>query len=574
MLKRIVVGATVETDNIILDLADGNTVVLRSDDETTHRIMDKITPALALGQTVELDEDEKKINVYKKFEEKSNGFVRFFRAAKAAILGRENVTPQYVESIALPDDHPVGEDEMMVAVIRGETLEPAPSNEVGDATPQTTSPSSAVVEAANESSRETVEEETTSTVIPNADALEGHIRHNIQNKSTPEGINKFLARVATVIEKRRHSVEDLLEFMRKNDMPIANDGCIIAYKRLNNHGNYFTDTHTGKVKQKVGSKVLVAEELVDPDRHHECSNGLHVGRRDYMGSFSGNGIVIVKIAPEDVIAVPQDYGRSKMRCCGYHIICQLNEEGFKLLCEDKPMTNNEKMALMLTNIIEGNHPPAHEIVRINGHLGNNVTITPINHEAATVVAESLEDMTQANAEQIVTQEAPVLPVNGDMVEPEGDAPKEQETPVSEPEKKPDARKEKKAQRKAAKASVSKPVPDSVMNQTKKRAKAADEVKPAPKKTVKPTKAIERPGKDGKVKADKNLVSPQVIKEKAKAAKATAPEIGMEPTMTEDQKRAKARWHEVQAGTLSKAKLAQECNTSSRSLDRWAIKFNF
>ncbi|MEL2330844.1 hypothetical protein, partial [Klebsiella pneumoniae] len=86
--------------------------------------------------------------------------------------------------------------------------------------------------------------------------------------------------------------------------PIADDGCIVIYKLLlkdgpSDHKEFsYRDIHSQKVPQSVGTLVCMNESLVDPDRRNECSNGLHVARRQYLGNFSGNVCVLAKVAPE------------------------------------------------------------------------------------------------------------------------------------------------------------------------------------------------------------------------------------------------------------------------------------
>lgn len=94
-----------------------------------------------------------------------------------------------------------------------------------------------------------------------------------------QGVENFLKRLSTVIESRSHSVEDLLKFMERADLPIADDGTIIIYKVLNKQGDRYVDCHTGRVQQWVGAYVCMDPSLVDHNRSNECSNGLHVARR-------------------------------------------------------------------------------------------------------------------------------------------------------------------------------------------------------------------------------------------------------------------------------------------------------
>ena len=140
------------------------------------------------------------------------------------------------------------------------------------------------------------------------------------------------------------------------------------------------------------------KSLVDPVRNNECSNGLHVARRGYISNFSGNVCVLAKLAPEDVIAVP-DYDANKMRVCGYHIIAELTQEQHNLLNNNRPITEVESGKLLLANALVGNHINRTHSVHINGHMGKNVLVfeSKLGSETETivkdvaVVAEALPD---------------------------------------------------------------------------------------------------------------------------------------------------------------------------------------
>ena len=68
-------------------------------------------------------------------------------------------------------------------------------------------------------------------VVANMEKLKPQITHALKNSSAV-GFSTFVARVAAISDTRRHSVEDLLKFLEKGDLPIANDGSIIIYKIL------------------------------------------------------------------------------------------------------------------------------------------------------------------------------------------------------------------------------------------------------------------------------------------------------------------------------------------------------
>jgi hypothetical protein len=58
---------------------------------------------------------------------------------------------------------------------------------------------------------------------------------------------------------------------------------------------------------------------VDEDKDRTCSHGLHFCAQSYLSQYhGGNGkVVIVKINPADVCAIPSDYANAKGRCSKY-----------------------------------------------------------------------------------------------------------------------------------------------------------------------------------------------------------------------------------------------------------------
>jgi hypothetical protein len=199
-----------------------------------------------------------------------------------------------------------------------------------------------------------------------------------------------------VIEHRRHSVEDLLKFLEHSDMPIADDGSIIAYKILRHsprgESGVFVDCHTRKVTQRVGSYVCVDENLVDLNRDRECSNGLHIARRGYIGGFGGDVCVLTKVAPEDVMTVPHR-DANKVRVKGYHIIFELPMSAYDKLKSNRPMTEGTEVSRMLSRAVSGDHPPIIERVQITQQQGGGLVITPLVRGKAARTPKALVDDT-------------------------------------------------------------------------------------------------------------------------------------------------------------------------------------
>lgn len=120
------------------------------------------------------------------------------------------------------------------------------------------------------------------------------------------------------------SVNQLFEFLEKNDHPITDTGCFIAYKKVQDD---FKDVHTGTFDNSPGKVVSMPRNQVDEDPNRTCSNGLHVANFDYATNFYAGGVMLeVEVNPKDVVAVPTDYNNSKMRVSEYKVLGVVKEE--------------------------------------------------------------------------------------------------------------------------------------------------------------------------------------------------------------------------------------------------------
>tara|TARA_A100001391_G_scaffold163483_2_gene123013 strand:- start:1965 stop:2780 length:816 start_codon:yes stop_codon:yes gene_type:complete len=144
-------------------------------------------------------------------------------------------------------------------------------------------------------------------------------------------VDPFLMFVARL--QRNPSVRartSLLEWITANNMPVTEDGCFIAFKIVKED---YWDIYTGKTfYHKPGSVVSMERGDVDEDPDRTCSSGAHFcgeGYLPYYGTRNGNRIVILKIAPEDVVSFPTDYNLAKGRACGYKVIQELQRSSVK-----------------------------------------------------------------------------------------------------------------------------------------------------------------------------------------------------------------------------------------------------
>lgn len=119
--------------------------------------------------------------------------------------------------------------------------------------------------------------------------------------------------------------EELFLFLEANKLPLTEDGCFLAYKYVNND---YTDCYTGRIDNSIDKKVTMPIEKVDKDRQSTCSTGLHFTSRDYALDCSGssNRIMVLKVNPKDVMAIPYDYNNQKGRSSEYLVVDELQRE--------------------------------------------------------------------------------------------------------------------------------------------------------------------------------------------------------------------------------------------------------
>jgi hypothetical protein len=115
----------------------------------------------------------------------------------------------------------------------------------------------------------------------------------------------------------QHAREELYLFLETGAMPITEDGCFLAYKKVK--GDY-TDCYTGTFDNSIGQVLEMERSRCDSYRHNTCSDGFHFCSLPYLSSFGGEHIMIVKINPRDVVSIPSDYNNTKGRCCRYEVV--------------------------------------------------------------------------------------------------------------------------------------------------------------------------------------------------------------------------------------------------------------
>lgn len=119
------------------------------------------------------------------------------------------------------------------------------------------------------------------------------------------------------------SRDELYLFLEKHDLPITEDGHFLAFKKVRAD---YRDCYSGTFDNSIGQVCEMPRDKVDPNRHITCSRGLHFCSRDYLKSFGGARIMILKINPADVVSIPSDYDNAKGRCWRYEVVGEIGAD--------------------------------------------------------------------------------------------------------------------------------------------------------------------------------------------------------------------------------------------------------
>lgn len=120
------------------------------------------------------------------------------------------------------------------------------------------------------------------------------------------------------------AVNELYQFLERGQLPLRPDGTFIAYKKITAG---WKDIYSQTIDNSVGQVVSMPRNKVDDDSNQTCSFGLHVCSMDYLKSFGdGNARTIaVAVDPADVVSVPTDYNATKLRCCRYEVLAEIEQ---------------------------------------------------------------------------------------------------------------------------------------------------------------------------------------------------------------------------------------------------------
>ncbi len=159
-----------------------------------------------------------------------------------------------------------------------------------------------------------------------AGALVDRIMTNLGNRAAKSYGDSLLAFMDNIQKNKLKDIrEELYQWLMSGKTPITYDGCFLAYKKVRQD---FKDIFSGSLDNSPGKVVRMSQDQVDPDRTNECSVGLHFCSLGYLGHYSGSNarIVVVKVNPRHVYAIPTDYSFQKGRASEYYVVGEVNEK--------------------------------------------------------------------------------------------------------------------------------------------------------------------------------------------------------------------------------------------------------
>jgi hypothetical protein len=418
MIIRII-AAVVDTKQLRLYKEDGYTLDIPQGDPKLAQILEQCKP-LANPKAFHLPTNENgqayveiefqiiekvRENTFGDYEKKAGGFTKFFRVIKNKIshlLGDAQIDKTFAAHVSPIQLGTIPKMDAAIADIMAHA-EPVSSTIFDD---NDTTQHHTIVAVTDDG-------EGKLTAVPGVEALKNHVAHATKIDNT-KGMEAFLKRLGAAINKRGHNVQDVLRFMERGDLPLTDDGCIIAYKVLQSTtvDGVFVDCHTRKVEQRVGSFVTQSIDLITQDKK-QCGTGLHIARRAYLKGFSGDIIVMVKIRPEDVIVVPPNEP-DKMRVKGYHILAKIPKDEHFTLRSNEAMEGTNALKL-LTMAIAGDHIDIIETVEITSAHGGSFTRTPVETSKNYVPMIKKETVKTAPVAPVKKKPEPIL--NAPVVDP-------------------------------------------------------------------------------------------------------------------------------------------------------------
>ena len=132
----------------------------------------------------------------------------------------------------------------------------------------------------------------------------------------------FVTNLAANPDKDVHA--QLYGFISVCGLTLTEDGHFLAYKKVRDD---FMDIYSGTVDNSPGTTLKpMPRWACDSNPNNTCSSGYHFAAWGYLqhyGASHNNRIVIVKVDPAEVVAIPVDYNNMKGRACTYKVLKEI-----------------------------------------------------------------------------------------------------------------------------------------------------------------------------------------------------------------------------------------------------------
>ncbi len=146
-----------------------------------------------------------------------------------------------------------------------------------------------------------------------------------------EGKDEMIAPLVSFLDRvmqnpSHRAVNGLYDWVSRSGMPITSEGYILAWKIVDAD---FMDYYSGTLDHTPGNVVQQPRNMCDEDPNATCSAGIHFCSFDYLPKYQNNAdrcVLLVQIDPANVVAIPEEYGIAKGRCCELTVIRQVPED--------------------------------------------------------------------------------------------------------------------------------------------------------------------------------------------------------------------------------------------------------
>lgn len=138
------------------------------------------------------------------------------------------------------------------------------------------------------------------------------------------------------------AVDELYLWLEKAGMPITEDGCFLAYKKVQDDYTSFHKNADGSAcHHDLGTFVTMPRNQVDDRRHNTCSYGLHFCSFSYLPQYMGSQgrVLVVKINPAHVVSIPSDYDNAKGRTEELFVWSEVDQDKAQFAFSGSPVVN-------------------------------------------------------------------------------------------------------------------------------------------------------------------------------------------------------------------------------------------